>query len=283
MIFKIFRFLRFFFIWFFIILVFSLIFLFAYLSTKHPSNERDWNADQKILQTAEIFGDSVTIQNIRNISYRSKDEYDLGYYDKTYDLKELQKVYFVVEPFSGYLGAAHTFLSFQFGTSTFVSISVEIRKEKGESFSAFKGLLRNYELMYVIADERDVVKLRSNFRKDKVFVYPVRLSSPEKGKELFLAMVRRANDLAEKPEFYNTLTNTCTTNIVNHINAITPKKVSWFDYRILFPENSDISAYDQGLIDTDLSFMEARKKYQINDLAEKYADDPDFSLRIRGI
>jgi hypothetical protein len=258
--------------------VIGIIILNLFLLTKHPSNDRDWNNDQKILPTAEISGNLVTIHNVRNIAYRSTSDYTLDYYDRTYDLNDLQKVFFVVEPFSGFVGSAHTFLSFQFSTSTFVSISVEIRKEKGESFSALKGILRSYEIMYVVADERDVIKLRSNFRKDKVFIYPART---EKGKQLFLSMISRANELAKKPEFYNTLTNTCTTNIVSHINALTPKRISWLDYRVLLPENSDTYAHEMGLIDTDLSLEQAREKYLINERAMKYADDNDFSLKIR--
>jgi len=269
--------------YFFLTLLLGFILIEIFLSFKHPSNNRDWNNDQQKLPRAEISGDLVTIKNIRNIEYRATDDYTIHYYDKTYDLRELNKVYFVVEPFSGFVGAAHTLMSFQFGTSTFVSVSVEIRKEKGESFSAVKGLFREYELMYVVADERDVIKLRSNYRNDKVYVYPARLSAPSKARDLFLSMLNRANTLAEKPEFYNTLTNTCTTNIVAHINEITPKRVNWLDYRILFPEYSDISAYERGLIDSNLSFEETRAKYLINDRALQYADDPEFSLKIRGM
>ncbi|MBP6858301.1 MAG: DUF4105 domain-containing protein [Candidatus Pacebacteria bacterium] len=244
-----------------------------------PSNNRDWNSDQAILPSVEIYGDIVSIRNIRNFSYASTTSYTPDYYNSTFDVSKLKNVWFVVEPFSGYVGAAHTFLSFEFEGDRFVSISVEIRKEKGESFSAVKGLFRQYELMYVIADERDVVKLRSNYRKDQVYVYPI-TADLEKKRALFLDMLTRANQLAENPEFYNTLTNTCTTNIVGHVNKITSKRVP-FDLDILFPANSDRFAYDIGLIDTDLPFEEARARYLINDRAEKYADAPDFSVRIR--
>ena len=244
-----------------------------------PSNNRDWNDDQAILPSVEIYGDIVSISNIRNFSYASTTSYTPNYYNSTFDMSKLKNVWFVVEPFSGYVGAAHTFLSFEFEGDRFVSISVEIRKEKGESFSAVKGLFRQYELMYVIADERDVVKLRSNYRKDQVYVYPIK-ADLDKKRALFLDMLARANQLAENPAFYNTLTNTCTTNIVSHVNKITSKRVP-FDFDILFPANSDRYAYDIGLIDTDLTFEEARKRYLINDRAEKYADAPDFSVKIR--
>lgn len=246
-----------------------------------PSNDRDWTVDQAVLPYAEINGNKVSIHNIRNFSYKTTSDYTPNYYDATFDLSEIKNVYFIVEPFSGHaVGAAHTFLSFEFEGDKFVSISVEIRKEKGESFSASKGILRQYELTYVVADERDVVKLRSNYRHDKVFVYPIK-TTPEKMRAIFVNMLERANELKEKPEFYNTLVSNCTTNIAKHVNEITPGKVSW-NITYLLPENSDRYVYDVGLIDNALPFEETRAKHLINDLAEKYADSPDFSLKIRG-
>ena len=181
--------------------------------------------------------------------------------------------------YPGYVGAAHAFLSFGFENDEYVAVSIEIRKEKGETFSAYKGLLQQYELMYVLADERDVVKLRSNYRKDQVYVYPIR-TSKEKARAVFVSMLERTNKLHEKPEFYNTFTNTCTTNIMRHANEISPGRIP-FRLEVLFPANSDKLAYTLGLIDTDLSFEEARKKFNINERALKYADSPDFSVKIR--
>ena len=247
-----------------------------------PSNDRDWNNDQKILPSAEIDDNLISIKNIRNFSYASTTSYTANYYDKVFDLNKIKKVWYVVEPFSGIPGSAHTFLSFEFEDDEFVSISVEIRKEKGEAYHPIKGLFNTYELMYVIADEKDAIKLRSNYRKDLVYVYPIR-TTKEKTRELFLDMIKRANDLKDNPEFYNTLTNTCTTNIVNHVNKITPDRVPFFNLRIILPANSDRLAYDLGLIDTNLSFEDARKRYFINGRAMKYANDPDFSVKIREI
>ncbi len=257
----------------------SVLFGIVHFSTK-ASNDRNWNEDQIILPTAEINGSLVSISNIRNFSYASTTSYTANYYDKTFDVNTLKKVWYIVEPFSGIPGSAHTFLSFEFEGDQFVSISVEIRKEKGETYDPIKGLFNTYELMYVIADERDVIKLRSNYRKDLVYVYPVK-TTVEKAQELFLDMVLRANTLSTHPEFYNTITNTCTTNIVAHVNKITPDRVPFLNLRILLPANSDKLAYELGLIDTHLSFEEARKRYFINDRAMRHGDDPYFSLRIR--
>lgn len=245
-----------------------------------PSNNRDWNSDQAVLPYAEILGSKVTVHNIRNFTYTSVSDYAPAYYDKTFDLDTIKNVYFIVEPFSGFAGAAHTFLSFEFEGNDFVSVSVEIRKEKGESFSALKGLFRQYEIMYVVGDERDVLKLRSNYRNDSVYVYPV-VTTPEKMRAVFLSMIGEVNRLKQAPEFYNTLTNNCTTNIAKHINKVSPGRVSW-NLTFLLPENSDRYAYSMGLIDNTIPFDEIRKKYFINDLAKKYADNEDFSLKIRG-
>ena len=255
------------------------VFIIVHFSTK-ASNDRVWNEDQSILPYAEISDNLVSIRNIRNFSYASTTSYTANYYDKTFDLDKIKRVWYIVEPFSGIPGSAHTFLSFEFEGDKFVSISVEIRKEKGETYDPVKGLFNKYELMYVIADEQDVVKLRSNYRKDLVYVYPAK-TTKEKAQALFLDMVERANDLKEHPEFYNTITNTCTTNIVAHVNKITPKRVPFFNLRILLPANSDKLAYELGLIDTNLSFENARTRYYINDKATKYASSSDFSVRIR--
>jgi hypothetical protein len=244
-----------------------------------PRLDRDWNTDQAVMPHAEINGDQIKINNIRNINYTSTSDYKVDYYDKTFNLNDLEKVWFMVEPFNeSDIGAAHTILSFEFANNQYVAISVEIRKEKGESFGAIKGLFNNYELMYVIADEQDVIKLRSNYRKDKVYLYPVKA---EKAKELFLSMINKANDLALHPQFYNTIANNCTTNIARHINNVTSSRVPFYDFRYLFPAYSDELAYENGLIDTDLSLEQAREKYLINSRAEKYADDPNFSEKIR--
>jgi hypothetical protein len=252
--------------------------IFFHNSFTKPSNDRNWTVDQAILPYADINGNLVKISNIRNFTYTSTTSYTPAYYDKTFDLNKIKRAWYVVEPFSGF-GAAHTFLSFEFEGDHFVSISVEIRKEQGETFSATKGLLNQYELMYVIADERDVVKLRSNYRKDLVYVYPMK-AEPEKVRSLFLDMITRANKLRTEPEFYNTLTSTCTTNIVKHVNTIAPARVP-LSYKVLLPKYSDQLAFDLGLIDTDLPLEKARVKYLINERATKYADAPNFSVKIR--
>lgn len=244
-----------------------------------PTNDRDWSPDQARLVRATFDGDSVHIANVRNARYRSVSDYDVRWENRSYDLQRLESVWFIVEPFSDLRGPAHTFLSFGFAGGEFVAISVELRKEVGETFHPLRGLLRQYELQYVVGDERDLLGLRANHRRDSVFVYPVR-TTPEKQRELFRAMLERANGLAEHPEFYNTLWSSCTTNIVAHINAIAPKRVP-FSFKVLLPAYSDELAYDLGLLDTTLPRDGFRLPHLINGRAAEFADREDFSAGIR--
>jgi hypothetical protein len=248
-------------------------------AVRQPSNNRDWALDQSVLPRVSIHGDQARIRNVRNFRYQSEDRYQASWYDATYDLRELESVWFLVEPFGGWDGAAHTFVSFGFGEGRYLSISVEIRKEKGERFSALRGLLDEYELMYVLGDERDLVLLRSNFRRDDVFLYPVR-ASHEQMRRMFVEMIGRAEGLARRPEFYNTLTNTCTSNLVRHVNAIVPGRIP-LRPGVVFPGYSDRLAWELGLIDTTLTFAQARRHFRINERARRFATDPAFSQRIR--
>ena len=253
----------------------------AIVLPRRPSNDRDWARDQRELPRATFAGDTVRVENVRDIRYRSTTDFDVAHDDRVYDLSKLESVWFGVEPFSGVRGPAHTFVSFGFRDGQYVAISVEIRKEDGESFSPLRGLLREYELMYVVGDERDLVKLRSNYRHDDVYLYRT-TATPEKGRALFVSMLRRANQLAEKPEFYNTLTSTCTTNIVRHVNEIAPKRIP-FSYKVLLPAYSDELAYRIGLLDTTIAFDSLRARAHINERAARYAESPEFSRLIRGL
>lgn len=261
-----------------VVLSFCLAYLLLILLVR-PSNDRTWQSDQSVLPTAEIEGSTVTIRNIRNFKYASETEYEPAWYDKTFDLSDLDRAWFVVEPFGSFEGAAHTFVTFGFADRDYVAISIEIRKEQEETFSALEGLFRRYEIMYVVGDERDLIGLRANHRHDEVYLYPI-LASPEAIRQMFVDMLERANALSERPEFYNTLTNTCTTNLVRHVNTIAPDRIPRSP-AVLFPGYADRLAYELGLIDTELPYSEIRDRFRINEKADQYADDPDFSRRIR--
>lgn len=255
--------------------------LFASMLLVRPSNDRNWSPDQARLARIDVDGDVATVHDVRNFHYRSTSDYDARWEDRRYDLAQLRSAWFVVEPFSDFAGAAHTFLSFGFANGEYLAVSVEIRKEKGESFSALKGLYRNYELMYVFGDERDLVQLRSAFRKDTVYAYPLRVS-PEVARAMLEDIFARANRLAEHPEFYNSLTNTCTTNIAGHANRLKPGAVP-FSWQLLLPGHSDERALELGLIDFDGDITAARERFRINERAAAAGDAADFPARIRAL
>lgn len=257
----------------------------VFLLATHPSNDRDWVLNERVLPYAEFAGDSVRVHNIRHTFYRTGDDYTPAYDAKTFDLTRLRSVWFAVSPFADFAGGAHTFLSFGFdgppggGGPEYVAISVEARKERGESYSPWKGLLRGYELMYVVADERDVIRLRTTFRRDDVFLYPIK-TTPARIRALFTAMLERANQLRAAPEFYNTLTQNCTNTIAQHVNSLSPRRIP-FSLKVVFPGYADRLAYDLGLIDTDLPYDSIRPHFRVNERALWYGDRPDFSVRIR--
>jgi hypothetical protein len=244
-----------------------------------PANDRDWSPDQARLAGAEITGDTLKLRNVRNTFYRTTDDFDVRWEERTLDLAQLESVWFVVEPFAAWRGPAHTFLSFGFSDGQYIAISAEIRRERGETFSPIKGLLRLYELIYIVGDERDLIGLRANHRRDDVYLYPVR-TTPDSMRALLLSMLARTNALAAQAEFYNTLFNSCTSNIVGHIERIAPGRVP-FSLKLLLPAYADDFAFELDLIDTTLPRDRYRAAHQINDLALAHADSENFSAGIR--
>ncbi len=269
------------FIFFSIIIVSISLFLYAFIQV--PSTNRDWSLDQKILAEIKVSENLVYIKNVRNFKYKSTSDYQVWYYNKNYNLDEIKSVDYIIEPFSIYDWPAHTMLSFGFTNWSYLVISAEIRKEKWESFSAFLWLLNKYEMVYIIWDEKDLIKLRANYRKDQVFLYPIK-TEKENIKKLFISALQRANKLSIEPEFYNTLTNTCTTSILDQVNSIrkanNKDKIAW-SKQVFLPSHSDEIIYDLWLINTTLPLVEARSYYNINELSEKYADSEDYSKLIR--
>ena len=244
-----------------------------------PSNDRAWSEDQSRLSWAEIDGPLLHVKDVRDFRYRSTDDWDARWYDRTYDTRRLEKVWFVVEPFAEFEGAAHTMVTFGFSDGRYLAVSVELRKEPGEQFGVLAGLYKQFELMYVFADERDVIQLRTNHRKDRVYLHPIATS--QEGMTAFLLdMVKRANALRERPEFYNTLTSSCTTNLVDHLEAVSDVDVP-VDYRVMLPGWSGELAYELGLIDTDLSFEATRERDLVTPRGQAADGRDDYSARIR--
>jgi len=245
-----------------------------------PSNDRQWQPDVARLAYADINGDRVTVHNIRNFDYRSETDFTPAYYDKTFDVSKLQSVDLVAVYWMG-PAIAHTIMSFGFEGGDHLAFSIETRKEQGEAYSTIKGFFKQYELYYVVADERDVIRVRSNYRKgppEDVYVY--RLHGPiENGRRLFLEYINRINRLKEKPAFYNTLTDNCTTGIWmnTRVNPGHPA-LSW---KILASGYVPEYLHEVGRLASGTSFDELQRKAHINARAQAADQAADFSRRIR--
>jgi hypothetical protein len=262
-----------------IVFIFFVIKLIILLSRK-PSLNRKWSKDQEILPEINFISDKIEIKNMRNFSYTSINDYAINYYSQTFDLNNIKNLYFIIEPFSKYDGPAHTMFSFWFRDGSNIVFSAEIRKKIREpELTPFKWITRKYEIVYMIWNENDFIKLRANYRKDQVIMYPIK-TPQEKIKKLFISMLNRADQLSKKPEFYNTITQNCTTTLLDHVNELREEKIPW-SKEALFPSHSDKIIYDLGLIDTKLSLTEARKYYQINELSEEFWGDKNYSEKIR--
>lgn len=247
--------------------------------TLKPSNNRDWTPEQVKLAEAEFKGNKVTVRNIRDCRWRKPDDFTLAYRDKTFDLRKLRSVDFIVVPFNETPTLGHTMLSFGFEGDDYLAVSIEIRKERGEAYNPVSGFFQQYEIIYVVATEQDVIQKRVNCDLSDVYVYRS-TATPAQAQDLFTDIMRRVNKLANEPEFYDTLTNNCTTNIRTHVNHLKPDQVP-YDYRVLLPGYSDALAYDLGLIERHGSYAETRLRARVNYEAYLHRDDPDFSRVIR--
>jgi hypothetical protein len=244
-----------------------------------PSNDRDWAPEQAKLAEAKFHGSQATIHNIRNCRWRTLDDFTVDYYDKTFDLRKLRTVDFIVVPFNEAPRLGHTMLSFGFDGGDYLAVSVETRKERGEKFSAIAGFFQQYGLIYVVADERDVILRRVICDLSDVYLYRS-TATPKQARELFADVMRRVDKLAKEPEFYDTLTNNCTTNIRNHVNHLKPNEVP-YDFHVLLPGLSDKLAFDLGLIERRGSYEETRLQARVNYKAYLHRNDTDFSRAIR--
>jgi hypothetical protein len=248
-----------------------------------PSNVRSWTEEQAVLPYAEFRGNQIVARNVRHCRYFGEDTFVVEHDDRTYDLAHLQAVDFFMVPFEDMPRLAHTMLSFEFvppeGPSQYLAVSIETRKEQGETYAAWKGSARQYELMYVLADERDVVQLRTNHRGEDVYRYRT-TASPDQARVLLIDVLARTNQLASRPEFYETFRNNCTTNLVDHVNRIKPNRLV-YDYRVLLPGYSDQLAFDEGLIMPYGTFEETKQRAYINGKALAAANREDFSQAIR--
>ena len=246
-----------------------------------PSNDKVWQKDVAVLSYATLNENLITIHNIRNFEYTTEENYKIAYYDETYDLDKLIGIDFIATYWMG-PNVAHTFLSFSFSDDKHLAISIEARKEIGESYSMIRGFFKENELYYVVADERDLIGLRTNIRKnppEHVYMYQIKAEKKDQ-KKVFLNYIKKLNELKKAPEFYNTLTENCTTSIWN--NSLIDYANMSFNWKILVSGFTANYLYKNGLLKTyGLSFKELQKKAYINPLVNNMPIDLTYSSKIR--
>lgn len=235
-----------------------------------------WLEEYARTPSAQWQGDTVCIRNIRNFSYRTRDDYTPAYFDGEYDLAQLGSVDLVVSRWAHDL-IAHVFVSFGFDDGRYLSISIETRRRVGQPYSTWKGFFRNYPLIYVVADERDLIGVRTDVRRERVSLYRADVA-PELARMLFSDYLRRLNMLNERPEYYHTLFNNCTTNILLHARKVAPHlRYSW---RVLLSGHADEYSYRLGLLDSSASFEELKRRSTIR-RPDKASIGEDYSFAIR--
>ena len=244
-----------------------------------PNPNEDWITQHAKMPHVEVVGDEVHVGNVRNFIWHTPTDFTPGYEDRVYDVSALSSMYFVISPIFDLEPAAHVWVCFGFSDGQHVAVSVEARGVKGRPFGLFPSMFRQFQLIYVIGDERDVVGLRGVARKAAVRFYPVRATKKEM-RAFFLDVMERAHSLEERPEFYNLFTNNCLNNITYHIRRLGARDLPSAVLLVL-TGFSDRYAYDFGFIDTNLPFEKAREAYRIDEWMRNTTLDDTFSKRLR--
>lgn len=246
--------------------------------TLQPRQFRNWKDEVALNPEAKVEGDIVTFHNVRNFDYRTETDFTPRYETRRLDMKNLRGV----DIFINYWGSpymAHPIMSYDFGKDGHICFSIETRPEKGEAYSAIGGLYRQFELFYVVADERDVIRVRTNYREGED-TYLYRLKTPDLAmvRNSFMEYARTVNELKETPRWYNAITNNCTSAIRNQ--RASSERAPW-DWRMLVNGFGDEMLYERGGIDKSMPFAELKKLSHINSRAEAANDSADFSAKIR--
>jgi hypothetical protein len=261
------------------LLAFALLFfvVLGWFFSLKASNDRDWAPDVARVAWAQIDGDRMTIHNVRHFDYRSETDFTPHWEDRVYDLSRLKSFDFMLV-YWGSPSIAHAMVSFDFDDGQYLCVSIETRKEKSESYSTVQGFFRQFELIYIVADERDLIRLRTNYRNEDVYLYRSN-ATPSQVRNVLMSYVSGMNELNDHPAFYNALSSNCATTVVTRVqDAGVPAKMSW---EILLSGYAARQAYANGRLDTSLPFEELQKRSHINETARGAGNGPDFSKKIR--
>lgn len=244
-----------------------------------PSPEGSYPPETSVVPRVIFHEGLVTIKGIRDFRYTSETDFKTAYYDKTIDIGDIQTVDYVLSYWTEDRSIAHGFVSFGLKDGSYLPVSIEIRRKIGDSYGIIKGLFKQFQLIYIWADERDIIALRTNYRKEDVYLYRSTLT-PDECRRLFFDMAMRTEKLAVSPEFYNTLTQNCTSSIIDHLLRVSPDRLGKAR-RYLFNGYTDKAAFDGGLVLKLGTFAQTKDKSYIDERAIKAGDNPDFSQKIR--
>ena len=242
-----------------------------------PSHDRPWRPEVAVMPRAIIDGDKVHFTGVRNFDYRSTEDFTVRYEERDVQISHLTAVDFYISYWKIGL-VSHTFVSFIFDNAPPLSVSIETRPEVGEGYDPLASLFKHFELIYVVGDEQDIVRVRTNYRNEDVFLYRLN-APPEAVRRLFMVYLQRINELADHPEFYHLLGNSCTVNIIRYANAA--GRTGGFDFRHLLNGLIDGYLYASGRMSSALPFSELRRRSWINDAAQRAGNTEDFPRRIR--
>ena len=261
--------------------------VFIWWSTIVPRGDRDWAVQLASQPSVSIDGDRFTITNVRNFAWRAKagmpttgaaeDVAEEHWETRTYDLSKTSGVDLFFSYWTGPL-IAHVLVSITFDDAPPLTFSIEIRREKGEDYSALAGFFKSYELAIVAADERDIVRLRTNIWREDVRLYRLNVSR-EKARALLLAYAAEINALAAQPRWYDTLGANCSTVAYRLARQLWPGLA--FDWRILFPGRAPDYAYEIGAVWTDIPLEDLKSRAAISEIARALPVDAGFSAAIR--
>lgn len=245
-------------------------------NTLMPTNDKEWAPEVANIPQGTIEGDILTLHNVRNFDFKNKTEFAEKWETRTYDLSKLKSLDLYLSYWSSPL-IAHTIMSWGFENGDHLSVSIETRKDKTQQYSAIKGIYKQFTLAYIAADERDLIRLRTNFRKERVYLYRLNVSK-ERMRQFLESYVAHMNRLVKEPEFYHALTMNCTSAIRLHSEANPDRLPS--DWRLLANGHVDQYLYDYAAIRVDIPFDELRAQSRV-DLEMQKLDAKDFSARIR--
>lgn len=251
----------------------------VYMLLQAPSNDRDWTIDASRIPTIQENGDSMTIQDVRDWRYDEQGPTEERWIEQTYRPEDITAVWFVVNPFKGWDGVAHTMLVFDFKDREPVVVSVEARRENGEDFWVGYGLFRQYELAYIWGTERDLYTRRAVYWQEELYMYPLAMEH-EYAVHLFKELAATTNDLHTKPRFYNSLTSNCTSVLADSANEVATGTVPWNIARIL-PGYSEEFLFELGYIDAEGSLDEINVRYAAHNIVREVAHEDDFSGELR--